>query len=446
MTHLPPPRPAECGSVDVDESGLITGANAALLAWTGLELADVIGRPLHAVLEVRLPLAGESETPADAMLRNRAGALRPVAIGALDGGRRLVIFDLSPDSSFARPFGAGRRSGRRGQERLEILLAASVAFAETRTEDAVFELLADVAKRSFSASHVSVHLRRDGRMMMTAGVNPLIDHWPQGYQPTGARTLLGGEVIVIRTPDDVTAIVPDAPMADVFRAAGIHGAISSPIRYKDEALGSMIVYFDHPRDFDDEAVPLAEALSNQAAQALTRIDLEEKQRRDAMLDAVTGLPGRRLFEDEINRMIQERPAAICVLFIDLDGFKSINDALGHAAGDTLLRQVGARLQSFVRAPDVVGRFGGDEFIATAAVDDNDGAVALAERIRAALAEPYDGIPTHLPISASVGAVLVQSDENPFIVVDQLIRAADHSMYDAKAAGGNRVEVTRYRSA
>ena len=443
---MPRPRLADCGYVDVDEDGLVTGANRQLLEWADRELPDLVGHPLESVLEIRLPISGETrDIPSDAMLRTRAGGLWPVAIGSVDDGRRIVVFDLSPDSSFGRTFQVGERRSRRGQERLEILLGASVAFAETRSEQAVAELLVDVTKRSFSASYVSVHLRRDGELTTVAGENPLLPHWPPGFQPTGVRTLLGGEVIVLRSPEDVAGYVPaDVPMVQVFQSAGIHAAIASPIIYKGNALGSMIVYFDHAREFDSEAVPLAEALSNQAAQALTRIDLEESQRRDAMLDAVTGLPGRRLFEDEIDRMIKSDPEALCVIFVDLDGFKRVNDELGHAAGDTLLRQVGSRLQAVVREPDVGGRFGGDEFIATAAVRDEEGAIALAERIRAALAEPYEAIPAHVPISASVGAVLVESADTPVLVVDQLIRAADHNMYDAKAAGGNRVEVGRYR--
>ena len=124
-------------------------------------------------------------------------------------------------------------------------------------------------------------------------------------------------------------------------------------------------------------MPLAEALADQAAQAITRVRLESTLRRDSMIDATTGLPSRRLFEDEAMHSLASDTAAVCVLFIDLDGFKAVNDRLGHSAGDLLLGQVGQRLKSLVREGDSIGRFGGDEFIAVAAVHDESEGRMLA---------------------------------------------------------------------
>jgi diguanylate cyclase (GGDEF)-like protein len=205
------------------------------------------------------------------------------------------------------------------------------------------------------------------------------------------------------------------------------------------SIGAMICYFDHPREFDEEAVPLAEALSNQAAQAISRIHLEEALRRAAMHDEVTGLPNRRLVEEDVTRTLLEGYTALSVIFIDLDGFKAVNDLLGHAAGDALLREVARRVRGVIRAADVLGRFGGDEFIAVAAVESVGDARMLADRIRLAIAEPYADLPSELSITASVGVVTVGNDGAP--VMDQLIRAADNAMYQAKLAGGDRVTVT-----
>ena len=207
-----------------------------------------------------------------------------------------------------------------------------------------------------------------------------------------------------------------------------------------DAVGSVVCFFDHPREFDEEAVPLADALSNQAAQAIARIRLEDTLRRAAMHDEVTGLPNRRLIEEDVTRTLFHAESALTVIFIDLDGFKAVNDLLGHAAGDALLRETGQRLRDVTRQSDVVGRFGGDEFIAVAAVESAGDAVALAERIRAAIAEPYDELPAELAITASIGVVTVGNDGAA--VMDQLIRAADHAMYEAKMAGGDRVSVAQ----
>jgi len=134
---------------------------------------------------------------------------------------------------------------------------------------------------------------------------------------------------------------------------------------------------------------------------------------------------------------------LSVIFVDLDGFKAVNDRLGHAAGDALLREVGQRMKGVLRDTDVVGRFGGDEFIAVAAVEDEKDAETIAERIRVSIAARFDDLPADLSITASVGVVIVANDGAP--VMDQLVRAADHAMYEAKMAGGDRVTVAAFES-
>ncbi len=434
---------AECGVIDLAEDGVIAGVNDLALSWLDLPAEEVVGAPLASVLELRLTAEVGTRVPADATLRGRSGSTRDVVVATIDDGSRIVLFDLSAGSSFARSFATGDTRSARGQHRLEVLLSASAAFADARTERDVAELLVDVARRSFDTRFASVHLRGEGTLSLVAGESPLAAHWPDNYGPVGMRTLLGGEVLIARTPEEAEAFMPDAPMAQVFRAAGIHAAISSPLSAKGLALGSVICYFGHPRDFDDEAVPLAESLASQAAQAISRIRLEEESRRAAALDAVTGLPGRRPFEIEVERQLERQMSDLCVMFIDLDRFKAINDELGHAEGDRVLQQLGKRLESIVRAPDIVGRFGGDEFVVLARVAGEAGCEAITERLRAAVGEPYPDLPAHLSISASIGAVLVHTADMPGIVADQLVRIADRNMYAAKNAGGDRVEASSY---
>lgn len=354
---------------------------------------------------------------------------------------RLAVFDVSAGTEFESAFHISTARTRRGQERLRILFGAATGFAETRTEEDAAELLADVARRAFSATAVSVHLRQAGELVQAGGTNPLAPYWPADYRPAGDRTQRGGEVTFVRTPAEVAALMPGAGIDAAFEAAGIVAALGSPISYKGDTLGSMIAYFDHPREFDDEAAPLAESLANQAAQAVARVRLEETMRRAAMHDDVTGLPNRRLFEDQVERMLLAAQSDVCVVFIDLDGFKAVNDRLGHASGDELLREVALRLRDVVRGDDAVGRFGGDEFIAIAAVTDASGAEAVSERIREALALPYSVVPADLTVSASVGAVVAAA--GTLVAPDQLIRAADHAMYEAKVLGGDRVQVSVY---
>ena len=440
------PHPPFCGLIEVTGDGTIARVSPDLLDLVDMSSDDVVGSSLSTILELRLRLTGSVTAPADAVLRTRSGTTHPVIVGMIpdDGPHHsFAVFDVSPASPFERGFATATARGSRGQERLQILLGASVGFAGAHDELAAAELLADVAKRAYRASHVSVHLRQEGELVRVAGENPLAPYWPKGHRPTGDRTLVGGEVIVVRSPDDARYFVPEAPIDEVFRSAGIQAAIAAPIAYDGGPIGSFICYFDHPREFDSEAVPLAEALADQTGQALTRIRLERTLRRASMIDAITGLPSRRLFEDEALKALSTDTPAVCVLFIDLDGFKAVNDQLGHSAGDQLLGQVGQRLESMVREGDSIGRFGGDEFIAVAAVHDVTEALSLAERIRAGLARPFAGLPPHLSVTASIGLVVADAVQRTDYTLDLLIRAADHAMYEAKSAGGNRVSFGPY---
>ena len=440
---------AACGLITVDRQGFILDANPQVLTWLDCDRDAVVGQPLESLLTLRMPLAGaDGQRPTDATLHGVSGVVRPVVVGSLGpdecGVEGVVIYDVSTRSAFSLGFRGAEAKTERGRQRLQILLNAAVGFGNVRSEIDAAELLVDVAKRAFAASAVSVQLTGTDGLFHAAGVNPLAEHWPKGLRPAGTVTMLGGKVLIVRSPEEADAHVPGVGMSDVYRAGGVHAAVASPMRSHGDAVGSMICFFDHPREFDEEAVPLAEALSNQAAQAIARIRLEDTLRRAAMHDEVTGLPNRRLIEEDVTRTLMQGYAALTVIFIDLDGFKAVNDLLGHAAGDALLREIGRRLRGVIRDTDVLGRFGGDEFIAVAAVDSVGDAAALADRIRASIAEPYDDLPPALSITASVGVVTVGNDGAP--VMDQLIRAADHAMYEAKLAGGDRVALARAEAA
>jgi len=437
-----------CGLLTIDRHSNVVDVNATLLEWLACDRGEVVGRRLEALLTLRLPMSESGdERPTDATLHGTSGGVRPVVVGVLetsvDGSQQLAIYDVSARSAHNLGFRGAEAKTERGRKRLQILLNSAVGFGNVRTETGAADLLVDVAQRAFAASHVSVHLRDATGLGQAAGVNPLAEHWPPGFRPTGSTTLLGGKVIILRSPDDADAYVSEVAMSDIFRASGIQAAIASPMLAHGDPIGSMICFFDHPREFDEEAVPLAEALSNQAAQAIARIRLEETLRRAAMHDEVTGLPNRRLVEEDVARTFHSPATTLSVIFVDLDGFKAVNDRLGHAAGDALLREVGQRMRSVLRDTDVVGRFGGDEFIAVAAVDDDGDAQTVAERIRVAIAARFDDLPDDITITASIGVVIVANDGAS--VMDQLVRAADHAMYEAKMAGGDQVIVTEFES-
>jgi diguanylate cyclase (GGDEF)-like protein len=171
--------------------------------------------------------------------------------------------------------------------------------------------------------------------------------------------------------------------------------------------------------------------------------LRERQEileREALLDPLTGLGNRLLvtsrLEHALERLDRQR-SSVAVMFIDLDGFKPINDRHGHAAGDRLLIEIGHRLRSVARRYDTIGRFGGDEFVVVCEDISATGDIALvAERFVALCALPIHIGDLRLEITASVGiAVSDSSSSSP----SELIDKADIAMYRAKYGGGNGVE-------
>jgi diguanylate cyclase (GGDEF)-like protein/PAS domain S-box-containing protein len=172
-----------------------------------------------------------------------------------------------------------------------------------------------------------------------------------------------------------------------------------------------------------------------------RKELEDQLIHEAFHDSLTKLANRALFKDRVEQaMLRRGPAAapvspVAVLFLDLDGFKEVNDSLGHAAGDQLLIQVAERLRASVRPEDTVARFGGDEFAVLIEGGDlhrNAGAAEdLARRIVENLEEPLLIESHEIHVQASIGIAVAGPDAGD---ADQIMRNADLAMYRAKAAG------------
>jgi two-component system cell cycle response regulator len=181
----------------------------------------------------------------------------------------------------------------------------------------------------------------------------------------------------------------------------------------------------------------------QAAARVKRLQDELRQRNEELdrisrTDSLTGLHNRRHVEEYLTRLVslaRRNAEPIAVLIIDIDRFKSVNDGHGHDAGDAVLREVAARLVGSLRLEDMVGRWGGEEFLVVLPNTPIQGAAELAERLRRVVAEEPCGLPGggSMRVTISLGCAASVIDD-----AGTLVRSADAAMYQAKESGRDRV--------
>jgi diguanylate cyclase (GGDEF)-like protein len=204
------------------------------------------------------------------------------------------------------------------------------------------------------------------------------------------------------------------------------------------------------RSFNQEDLKLFETLANNASVALQydRLEqavlqlreLQEQLHHQAFHDPLTDLANRSLFLNQVKDAVSTTPDAVAVLFIDVDDFKTVNDSLGHSAGDELLISIAERLRASLRPTDAVARLGGDEFavMVVGVQASPDGVIGVAERVMQAFKDPVTVGEKVIYVHLSVGIASTLHTRR----ADELIRDADLAMYKAKETGKNRYEFFR----
>ncbi|MEJ2398370.1 MAG: sensor domain-containing diguanylate cyclase [Gammaproteobacteria bacterium] len=225
-----------------------------------------------------------------------------------------------------------------------------------------------------------------------------------------------------------------------YVAAGLKSNLVIPVLSGERAIGVLAVswfYQPGPATMDEHAIELVQLLANMIGAALHRQQLSSELIRQAHQDALTGLGNRAMLTDRLEHAMnsaQRGEHLVAVLILDIDGFKRVNDRMGHAAGDRLLQEVASRLRDIVRVSDTLIRLGGDEFVillenarTLSEVNRVISRVITALKIRISINGRTE------QVSASLGATVYPLDD---VSPDSLIVHADNAMYVAKNRGGN----------
>ncbi len=212
-----------------------------------------------------------------------------------------------------------------------------------------------------------------------------------------------------------------------------------------ELFSSKQVVSELPSDRHDEIGLLARSLNDMQSTIVANmselIESRHALKHLAQHDSLTGLPNRALFDDRMQQamaLARRDQTHVALLFVDLDGFKAINDTRGHHVGDLLLRDAAQRMETCVRNADTVGRLGGDEFVVLLPfLEVERDALLVAEKICHALRQPFALDGQNVLISASIGVAVYPEHGSDELKLSQ---SADAAMYQSKEDGGNRVRL------
>ena len=355
-----------------------------------------------------------------------------------------------------------------------VLFIAYAAYSSKRTDHERLESLYEATRALHQAPQLESAMATaatQGRKLLDAQMSEVI-LLPRGSQETAYSTRLGpGDEIEVMQPIDFDipdplwdqilvhrhAVLLSRPINESRRrgylaSRSLRDAVMAPLLGSEGVVGVMVVgnRLGDVSTFQDEDLKLLETLAKHVAVSLENGRLEdslaqltrlkEELRHQAFHDSLTRLPNRTLFTERVAHAVSRRTRthkSLAVLFLDVDDFKTINDSLGHTAGDQVLITVADRLARCLRPTDTVARLGGDEFgILLDDMNDPSDALMAAERIIGTLGEPTHLAGREMSIKASVGITLHSDGAD----AETLLRNADLAMYMAKRRGKGRYQV------
>jgi diguanylate cyclase (GGDEF)-like protein len=346
---------------------------------------------------------------------------------------------VSLETARAAQLEVAAQTAQRQRDVAETLRAAMSDLSATLDPDEVMHRLLEAASRLLPGD-VAALLGRDGdRYVLTAGYGSdrLSAAGERFFDPAGEA----GLARLAQLAGPCVGTEPDGwagPLGELLGRPRSWLAI--PVTERGERLGTLLVTSAGTEAPSEAQVQVVAALVEQGMIAYQNARLFSQVRRLATIDGLTGLYNRSHFFDMAGRLLQVaqrhwRPVA--AIMLDIDHFKRINDTYGHPVGDEVIRTVAARLRESVRGTDILGRYGGEEFVLVTPETVAETAV-LAERLRAAVGgRPVQTDAGPLTVTISVGMAYVDQGEKD---LSELLARADGALYAAKQNGRNRVEV------
>ncbi len=217
---------------------------------------------------------------------------------------------------------------------------------------------------------------------------------------------------------------------------GICSIAYLPLSVTDRIIGSLILASRKPNAYNRRQIQLLEKVALQIAAPVENAQLYAQLEQRARIDVLTGLFNRRHFEEQLKEEVSRHSRygdLFSIFMLDLDTFKTYNDAYGHPAGDILLSQIGKIIKGSVRNVDQAFRYGGDEFVVILPQTARGDAYVVAERVRGQIAEEMEK--KAIAVTCSIGLANYPADG---VVADELVAVADNALYYAKRTGGNRI--------
>jgi diguanylate cyclase (GGDEF)-like protein len=366
----------------------------------------------------------------------RLAAVYPRGYGAV-GAERTVLAAYADHTAAALDLLIALEQARVDADRVGAALALAHELATAVEVATVCDVVADALPPMVGCTSASI-------MLWDAASERLHAHASAGLDPAGARRLLDAAfspddvpelagIMTDREPRVLTSHGSSPAVEGLLHELRLTNAVVVPLVADDGVLGIATASWgatEAPALLDDVLARLR-GVADQASTALQKARLLEAVHHRASHDALTGLPNRVLFLERLQAALARREEGehAAVLFCDLDGFKEVNDSLGHAAGDELLRQVAERLRTSVRPEDTVGRLSGDEFaVVLPGLAGDDDAATLADRLLGCFDAPFPLEAGDVRIGSSVG-MAVQADGKA--AAEELLRTADADMYRNK---------------